>query len=40
MVSYRRNKGRRHACDRDPTAESSTGGDSQSVVPSGTEKTQ
>jgi enhancing lycopene biosynthesis protein 2 len=26
--------------DRDPTAESSTGGNSQSVVPSGSEKTQ
>jgi hypothetical protein len=26
--------------DRDPTAESGTGGDSQSVVPAGTEKTQ
>lgn len=26
--------------DRDPTAESGTGGDSQSVTPSGTEKTQ
>jgi hypothetical protein len=26
--------------DRDPTAESCTGGDSQSVAPAGTEKTQ